>query len=61
MSLEDLLDRLKDKPSTGGDMGLVGERLAKLQQDAGALANTTANMMDAINGISVILNHSENS
>ncbi|XP_008319201.1 laminin subunit beta-3 [Cynoglossus semilaevis] len=50
LSLEDLLDRLKDKPSTGGDMGLVGERLAKLQQDAGALANTTANMMDAING-----------
>ncbi|XP_022601051.1 laminin subunit beta-3 [Seriola dumerili] len=53
VSLEEQLDRLKDQapPSeSGGIDGSVGERLAKLQQDAGALGNTTDNMMKALEG-----------
>ncbi|XP_069007880.1 laminin subunit beta-3 [Embiotoca jacksoni] len=52
LTLEGKLDLLKDKNAMGGggDPGQVGERLAKLQQDAGALANTTENMMKALEG-----------
>lgn len=43
------LNRLKDlAPPT--EVGPVGERLAKLQQDAGALANTTDTMYKALEG-----------
>ncbi|KAM9361786.1 laminin subunit beta-3 [Symphorus nematophorus] len=51
--LEKLLDRLKDEVpagGTGGDAGPVGDRLAKLQQDAGILANTTDDMLKALEG-----------
>nr|XP_020473565.1 laminin subunit beta-3 isoform X3 [Monopterus albus] len=51
LSLEKLLDRLKDQAAasgTGGEAGPVGDRLAKLQQDAGTLANTTENMTNAL-------------
>ncbi|XP_060925892.1 laminin subunit beta-3 [Limanda limanda] len=52
-SLEDELDQLKDKVAaggSGGDAGEVGDRLAKLQQDAGTLANTTTDMMNSLEG-----------
>lgn len=53
MSLQEQLDHLKKViPHTGasGDSGPVGDRLAKLQQDAGVLANTTENMLKALEG-----------
>ncbi|XP_044068544.1 laminin subunit beta-3 isoform X1 [Siniperca chuatsi] len=53
LSLEKQLDRLKDEAAArepGEEAGPVGERLATLQQDAGALANTTENMMKALEG-----------
>lgn len=53
LSLEKQFDRLKDEaPATGGggESGDVGDRLAKLQQDAGVLANTTQNMIKALEG-----------
>ncbi|XP_070758572.1 laminin subunit beta-3 [Enoplosus armatus] len=53
LSLVKQLDRLKDlaPPSgSGEEAGPVGDRLAKLQQDAGVLANTTDNMMKALEG-----------
>ncbi|XP_042257146.1 laminin subunit beta-3-like [Thunnus maccoyii] len=53
LSLQKQLDRLKDKAATsgsGGEAGPVGDRLAKLRQDAGALANTTENMMKSLEG-----------
>ncbi|XP_053291489.1 laminin subunit beta-3 isoform X2 [Pleuronectes platessa] len=52
-SLEDQLVQLKDKVAasvSGGNAGPVGDRLAKLQQDAGTLANTTADMMNSLEG-----------
>lgn len=51
--MEKQLDRLKEKAAdsgSGGEVGPVGDRLAKLQQDAGALANTTEDMMKALEG-----------
>ncbi|KAI3370517.1 hypothetical protein L3Q82_025278 [Scortum barcoo] len=51
--LEDQLHRLKEKApdsGSGGEVGPVGERLKKLQQDAGALANSTEDMMNALEG-----------
>lgn len=53
MSLQKQLDNLKKviPPSgSGGESGPVGDRLAKLQQDAGGLANTTENMLKALEG-----------
>ncbi|XP_070695736.1 laminin subunit beta-3 [Pempheris klunzingeri] len=52
LSLEEQLDRLKDLApgESGGEAGPVGDRLVKLQQDAGALANTTEHMMKALEG-----------
>ncbi|GLD65973.1 laminin subunit beta-3 [Lates japonicus] len=53
LTLEKQLDDLKDKAAasgSGGEAGPVGERLAKLQQDAGLLANTTDSMMNALEG-----------
>ncbi|XP_034442702.1 laminin subunit beta-3 [Hippoglossus hippoglossus] len=53
LSLEDELDKLKDQVAasgSGGNAGDVGDRLAKLQQDAGTLANTTADMMNSLEG-----------
>lgn len=52
LSLEKQLDRLKEEaPPTGsGEAGPIGDRLAKLQQNAGVLANTTENMMKALEG-----------
>ncbi|XP_042354687.1 laminin subunit beta-3-like [Plectropomus leopardus] len=52
-TLEEQLDRLKDAapPSgTGGETTPVGERLAKLKEDAGLLANTTEDMLDSLDG-----------
>ncbi|XP_028262926.1 laminin subunit beta-3 [Parambassis ranga] len=51
-TLEKQLDRLKDElPSgTGGNEGPLADRLAKLQQDASALANTTKNMVTVLEG-----------
>ncbi|KAE8297870.1 Laminin subunit beta-3 [Larimichthys crocea] len=53
LSLQKQLDNLKKviPPSgSGGESGPVGDRLAKLQQDAGVLANTTENMLKALEG-----------
>ncbi|KAK2914589.1 laminin subunit beta-3 [Channa argus] len=53
LSLEKQLERLKDQvvPSEpGGEAGPVKDRLAKLQEDAGALANTTENMLNTMEG-----------
>ncbi|XP_053171447.1 laminin subunit beta-3 [Scomber japonicus] len=53
LSLQDQLNKLKDAAAasgSGGESGPVGDRLAKLQQDAGALANTTDGMMKALEG-----------
>ncbi|XP_029358209.1 laminin subunit beta-3 [Echeneis naucrates] len=53
VSLKEQLDRLKEKAADSGpsgESGPVGERLAKLQQDAGALGNTTESMMKALEG-----------
>ncbi|XP_049426216.1 laminin subunit beta-3 isoform X1 [Epinephelus fuscoguttatus] len=53
LSVEDLLDRLKDAaptPGPGGGAGPVGDRLAKLKDDAGVLANTTENMLKSLEG-----------
>lgn len=47
------LDLLKDQApasGSGGETGPVGDRLVKLQQDAGALTNTTENMIQAMEG-----------
>ncbi|KAM8757559.1 laminin subunit beta-3 isoform 1-T2 [Acanthopagrus schlegelii] len=52
-SLLEQLGRLKDlAPSSGSgtEEGPVGDRLAKLQQDAGVLANTTDTMLKALEG-----------
>ncbi|XP_071350563.1 laminin subunit beta-3 [Trachinotus anak] len=52
-SLEEQLDRLRDQAAASGPDGEVGpvrERLAKLQEDAGALGNTTDNMLKALEG-----------
>lgn len=51
--LEKQLERLKDQVppgGTGGNLGPVGDRLVKLQQDAGVLANTTDDMLKALEG-----------
>lgn len=51
--MEKQLDHLKKKTpgeGTGGELGPMGDRLAKLQQDAGVLANSTENMMKALEG-----------
>lgn len=51
--MEKQLDRLKDQAPAGGadgEAGPVGDRLAKLQRDAGVLANTTENMLKALEG-----------
>ncbi|XP_045931647.1 laminin subunit beta-3-like [Micropterus dolomieu] len=53
LSLKKQLDRLKDEAAAGGsdnEAGPVEDRLAKLQQDAVALVNTTDNMMNALEG-----------
>lgn len=62
MTLEKQLTHLKDQApasGSGGDAGPVGDRLAKLQQDAGALANTTENMIQAMEGNAAIQNTSQ--
>ncbi len=51
--MEKQLQRLKDKApasGSGGDPGQLADRLAKLQQDARALANTTDTMEKALEG-----------
>lgn len=50
--MEKHLDHLKEKdvPGTDGETEPAGDRLNKLQQDAGALANTTQNMLQALDG-----------
>lgn len=52
LTLEKHLDHLKEKdvPGTDGETEPAGDRLNKLQQDAGALANTTQNMLQALDG-----------
>ncbi|KAM6927923.1 laminin subunit beta-3 [Xenentodon cancila] len=52
LTLEKQLDRLKNESATGGTGEGVptGDRLAKLKEDAGALANTTKNMMESLEG-----------
>lgn len=49
------LDRLKDQAPASGSGGEapVGERLMKLQQSAGALANATETMIKAMEGNTV--------
>lgn len=57
MNLEKQLDLLKDKAPTsgaGGEEGSLGKRLAKLQQDAGVLANTTENMLKSLEGSALL-------
>ncbi|TKS70569.1 Laminin subunit beta-3 [Collichthys lucidus] len=52
-SLQKQLDNLKKViplSGSGGESGPVGDRLAKLQQDAGVLANTTENTLKALEG-----------
>lgn len=51
--MEKQLDRLKHQASAGGaggEVGNTGDRLKKLQQDAGVLANTTENMLKGLEG-----------
>ncbi|XP_034023528.1 laminin subunit beta-3 [Thalassophryne amazonica] len=52
LALEKELDRLKAADSSGPGDGSdsLGERLARLQQDAEAAVNTTADMMNALEG-----------
>ncbi|KAA8593691.1 hypothetical protein FQN60_009807 [Etheostoma spectabile] len=50
LSLEKQLKLLKEKAVVSEGAGPLGDRLVKLQQDAGALANTTDNMMEALEG-----------
>ncbi|XP_034389496.1 laminin subunit beta-3 isoform X1 [Cyclopterus lumpus] len=53
LSLEKELDRLKDKApasGSGGETGPLGDRVAKLHNDAVALDNTTNNMVKALEG-----------
>ncbi|XP_078105448.1 laminin subunit beta-3 [Sander vitreus] len=50
LSLEKQLELLKEKAAASEGAGPLGDRLVKLQQDAGALANTTDNMMKALEG-----------
>ncbi|KAK2821040.1 hypothetical protein Q5P01_023999 [Channa striata] len=53
LSLEEQLKLLKDKVPPSGSAGKpepVGDRLTKLQQDAGVLANTTENMLNVMEG-----------
>lgn len=52
-SLEKQLDRLKDKAPASGTEGEVGDRLEKLQRDAGRLADTTDNMLETLEGNTV--------
>ncbi|KAM9364179.1 laminin subunit beta-3 [Pholidichthys leucotaenia] len=51
-TLEKQLDRLKEKNNTMPDGGTepVGDRLRKMQEDAGILANTTETMLKAMEG-----------
>ena len=51
--LEEKLQQLKDKAAAKGPeggAGPTGDRLAKLKQDAGDLANTTDTMTEALEG-----------
>lgn len=49
--MEKQLELLKVRaPPSGAGTEPVGDRLVKLQRDAGALANTTDNLMKAIEG-----------
>nr|XP_019959824.1 PREDICTED: laminin subunit beta-3 [Paralichthys olivaceus] len=52
LSLEEQLDELKDQiaSGSGGNAGQAGDRLAKLQKDAGSLVNTTADMLSSLEG-----------
>ncbi|XP_061583968.1 laminin subunit beta-3-like [Cololabis saira] len=52
LTLEKQLDRLKEEsPSGETEEGVpTGDRLAKLREEAGALANTTNNMMQSLEG-----------
>lgn len=53
VSLEEQLARLKDQAPASrpdGEAGPLGERIAKLKEDAGALGNTTNNMVNALEG-----------
>lgn len=56
--MEKEFNRLKEEGVTGGarEAGLIADRLAKLKDGAGTLANTTENMMKALEG-NVILIH----
>ncbi|KAF1392228.1 hypothetical protein PFLUV_G00050580 [Perca fluviatilis] len=56
LSLEKQLELLKEKAATSEGAGPLGDRLVKLQQDAGALANTTDSMMKALEGKADSLN-----
>ncbi|KAM3621552.1 uncharacterized protein V6R79_012710 [Siganus canaliculatus] len=49
-SLQKQLDLLKDKAPAPGEGGPLGDRIVKLQQDAGNLANNTVNMMTSLEG-----------
>lgn len=53
--LENQLEVLKDNTptGTGGDDGSLDDRLEKLQQDAGLLANTTDNILKSLEGTMV--------
>ncbi|KAL6111275.1 lamb3 [Pungitius sinensis] len=51
LTLEEQLGRLKDQaPPTGSEGSELGDRVAKLREEAGALANSTNNMMKALEG-----------
>ncbi|XP_061640126.1 laminin subunit beta-3-like isoform X2 [Phyllopteryx taeniolatus] len=51
--VQETFDRFKDKAAAGqppGEVGPGAERLAKLQKDAGTLANTTDSMLNTLEG-----------
>ncbi|XP_068451065.1 laminin subunit beta-3-like [Clinocottus analis] len=53
LSLEEKLDNLKKEvpaSGSGGDTGPLGDRVEKLRNDAGALTNTTDDMVKALEG-----------
>ncbi|KAM8913252.1 laminin subunit beta-3 isoform 2-T6 [Spinachia spinachia] len=51
LTLEEQLGRLKDQvPATGSGGSELGDRVTKLREEAGALANSTNNMMTALQG-----------
>lgn len=52
-SLEEQLDRLKDKAPASGTDGEVGDRLEKLQRDAGQLSDATDTMLKTLEGNTV--------